>query len=137
MRKASAAAAAIGECPPSGNDVQMPPWGQSWLEKHVGCAGAVQLFLQNVVVVGSPLGASMNVPQQTSSGPHLLVFVHSYCVVVVQAARSRHVPKTSPERQQVCPSGHRGTPYALQALGASGRSTSALIDAPASFAAWV
>jgi hypothetical protein len=86
---------------------------------QVSCSGAVQLFLQNVVAIASPFGGSMNVPQQTSSGPQPFVREHSNCVVVVQAAKSRHVPNAEPDRQQVCPAPQASVVYGLQDFPAS------------------
>jgi hypothetical protein len=76
----------------------------------------VQLFLQKVVAVTSPSGGSMNVPQQTWSGPQLFVREHSNCVVVVQAPRSRHVPTAefASKIQQVCPVEQAPVLYGLQ-----------------------
>src|SRR5215208_3712895 len=92
---------------------------QSALVEHVSCAGAVQLSLQKVVAIASPFGGSMNVPQQTSSGPQPFVREHSNCVVVVQAAISRHVPDAEPEKQQVCPAEQASVLYGLHDFAAS------------------
>ena len=135
-RNISTAAARIGEFEPSGRGVHVAPPGQSLLVMHVACAGAVQLFLQKVVAVGSPLGESKKVPQQTSSGPQLLAPEHSNCVVVVHVPTSRQVPGEKPETQHVCPGEQEREPNALHdfvvlVIGASGRSRASLPE-PAS-----
>jgi hypothetical protein len=61
----------------------------------------VQLFLQKVVAVASPVGESMKVPQHTSSTPQPFVREHSNCAVVVHASRSTHVPNAERKMQQV------------------------------------